>query len=292
MKGIILAGGVGTRLYPSTISTSKQLLSVYDKPMIYYPLSTLMLAGIREVMIISTPEDLGKYEAVFGDGTRLGMTFSYAFQKRPEGIAQAFIIAADFINNQPCCLILGDNLFYGHGLSKILQQAGTLQKGALIFGYQVKDPQRYGIVELTPEGKAIRIIEKPRSPRSKYAVPGIYFYDSQVVEMAKALKPSARGELEITDINQAYLEKDQLQVKLLGRGVAWLDTGTPDSLIEAANFVAAIERRQGQKIACIEEVAYHMGYIDQEQMQALLAAMPAGNYRDYLSEIYAAGLPK
>ncbi len=287
MKGIVLAGGTGTRLYPSTISTSKQLLSVYDKPMIYYPLSTLMLAGIRDILIVSTPEDTPRFESILGNGARLGMTFSYAVQQNPEGIAQTFIIAEDFIGPDPCCLVLGDNLFYGHGLTNILQQAGALTAtgGAIIFGYQVKDPQRYGVVELTAEGKAVRIIEKPLTPRSKYAIPGIYFYDNQVSALAKELKPSARGELEISDLNQAYLEKSQLQVELLGRGIAWLDTGTPDSLLEAASFVASIERRQGQKIACIEEVAYHMGFIEREALQVLLDEMPNSAYREYLTDL-------
>ncbi len=285
MKGIILAGGSGTRLYPSTICTSKQLLPVYDKPMIYYPLATLMLAGIRNVLIISTPEDTPRLEAVLGNGARLGLTFYYKVQEKPEGIAQAFILGEEFIGRDQCCLILGDNLFYGHGLPKLLRKAGRLASGAVVFGYQVKNPERYGVVEFNDQGKVLSIAEKPEEPKSNYAVPGLYFYDNDVVEIARNLNPSARGELEITDVNNAYLNKGRLKVELLGRGTAWLDTGTPDNLLEAAGFVATIERRQGLKIACIEEVAYRMGYIDQKELQDLVAAMPKSIYRDYLDNL-------
>jgi len=254
--------------------------------MIYYPLATLMFAGIKEVMIISTPEDTPKFEDILGDGRRLGMSFSYRVQDQPEGIAQAFIIAAEFIGIDPCCLILGDNLFYGHGLPDLLKRAGQLDEGAIVFGYRVKDPQRYGVVEFDGNGKALSITEKPEQPKSNYAVPGLYFYDNNVVQIAKNLKPSARGELEITDVNQAYLNEGLLKVELLGRGTAWLDTGTPDSLLEAAAFVATIERRQGLKIACIEEVAYRMGYIDQTALDNLVCAMPDGVYKDYLKNLF------
>ena len=285
MKGIILAGGAGTRLYPCTISTSKQLLSVYDKPMIYYPLSTLMFAGIKEVLVISTPEDTPRIKAILGDGARLGMRFSYAVQPKPEGIAQAFIIAENFIGSDPCCLVLGDNLFYGHSLTDLLKKAGSLESGALIFGYQVSDPERYGVVEFAPDGTALSIEEKPRQPKSNYAVPGLYFYDSDVVEIARNLKPSARGELEITAVNEAYLRQGRLKVSLLGRGTAWLDTGTPESLLEASSFVATIERRQGLKIACIEEVAYRMGFIDRKGLDELTEVLPNSTYKEYLEKL-------
>lgn len=286
MKGIILAGGAGTRLYPSTVVTSKQLLPIYDKPMVYYPLSTLMFAGIRDVLIISTPEDTPKYESILGDGNRLGMKFSYKVQKKPEGIAQAFIIADEFIGFDNVCLILGDNVFYGHGLPEIIKRAGALTDGAVVFGYPVHDPQRYGVVDFDENGKVLSIEEKPRQPKSNYAVPGLYFYDNEVVETAKNLKPSARGELEITAVNDAYLKKGKLKVELLGRGIAWLDTGTPDSLLEAAHFVATIERRQGLKIACIEEIAYRMGYINKKELQELIASLPKSIYRDYLEKLF------
>jgi len=282
MRGIILAGGAGTRLYPSTSIISKQLLPVYDKPMIYYPLSTLMLAGIRDVLIISTREDIPKYRALLGDGEKIGMNFSYRIQERPEGIAQAFLIGADFIGDECVCLILGDNVFYGHGLPKVLQQAGEIKEGAVVFGYWVKDPERYGVIEFDQDGKALSIEEKPLQPKSNYAVPGIYFYDRQVVEIAKDLKPSARGELEITDLNMVYLRQGNLKVHLLGRGTAWLDTGTPESLLDASNFIATIEKRQGLKIACIEEIAYRMGYINEEQLAVLVDSLPKSNYREYL----------
>ncbi len=285
MKGIILAGGAGTRLYPCTISTSKQLLPVYDKPMIYYPLSTLMLAGIKDILVISTPEDTPKFEAILGDGARLGISLSYRVQEKPGGIAQAFLVGETFIGSEKVCLILGDNIFYGHGMTEVLRRARGLERGALVFGYQVKDPQRYGVIEFDADGTALSIEEKPQQPKSNYAVPGIYFYDNQVVEITKSLKPSARGELEITDVNRAYLERRQLAVELLGRGVAWLDTGTPDSLMEAANFVATIERRQGLKIACIEEVAYRMGYINREQLRELIDRLPKSHYKEYLETL-------
>lgn len=282
MKGIILAGGSGTRLFPCTISVSKQLLPVYDKPMIYYPLSILMLSGIREVLIISSPGDTSRFEAVLGDGASLGMCFSYRVQDHPGGIAQAFLIGADFINNDSVCLVLGDNLFYGHGLSEMLQQIGRLNGGAVIFGYRVGNPQRYGVVEFDYDGRAVSIEEKPRKPRSNYAVPGLYFYDREVVNIARSLKPSARGELEITDINIEYMRRGKLTVQVLGRGTAWLDAGTPDSLLEASSFVAAIEKRQGLKIACIEEIAYRMGFITLDQFDHLTRSLPWGAYREYL----------
>lgn len=282
MKGIILAGGAGTRLYPSTSVITKQLLPVYDKPMIYYPLSTLMLAGIRDILIISTPEDTPKYEAILGDGHKLGMTFTYKVQERPEGIAQAFIIGEDFIGTDNVCLILGDNLFYGHGLPHVLKKAGQLVEGAIIFGYWVKDPERYGVIEFDQCGQALSIEEKPNKPKSNYAVPGLYFYDNQVVQIARNLNPSARGELEITDVNIEYLKQGKLRVELIGRGTAWLDTGTPESLLDAANFIATIEKRQGLKIACIEEVAYRMGFINKGQLEKLIEELPRSTYRDYL----------
>jgi glucose-1-phosphate thymidylyltransferase len=250
--------------------------------MIYYPLATLMFAGIRDILIISTPEDTSKIETILGNGKSLGLTFSYKVQDKPEGIAQAFIIADEFINSEPCCLILGDNLFYGHGLPDLLKKAGQLTDGAIIFGYPVKDPERYGVVEFDDNGKVLSITEKPKQPKSHYAVPGLYFYDNNVVSIAKNLKPSARGELEITAVNEAYLHKDSLKVELLGRGTTWLDTGTPDSLLEAAAFVATIERRQGLKIACIEEVAYRLGYIDKKRLQDLVSIMPNSIYKEYL----------
>ncbi|MBS3942651.1 MAG: glucose-1-phosphate thymidylyltransferase RfbA [Dethiobacter sp.] len=285
MKGIILAGGAGTRLYPCTASTSKQLLPVYDKPMIYYPLSTLMLAGIRKILIISTPEDTPKFASVLGNGEQLGLDISFRVQETPGGIAQAFLVGETFINGDSVCLILGDNIFYGHGLPELLRRGGNLSQGALVFGYWVNDPERYGVVEFDSGGTVLSIEEKPRRPKSNYAVPGIYFYDPQVVRIARGLRPSARGELEITDVNKAYLENKQLSVEMLGRGIAWLDTGTPDSLLEAAGFVATIERRQGLKIACIEEVAYHMGYIDDGRMRNLVYKLPRSTYKEYLERI-------
>jgi len=285
MKGIILAGGAGTRLNPLTRAISKQLIPVYDKPMIYYPLSTMMLAGIKDILIISTPKDLPKFKDLFGEGSDIGLKFSYKEQPKPEGIAQAFIIGEEFIGNDSVCLILGDNLFYGHSLSKTLQNVAHLSEGAFIFGYWVSDPQRYGIVEFNDSNEVISIEEKPKVPKSNYAVPGLYFYDNQVVEIAKNLKPSARGELEITDVNRDYLERRKLKVELLGRGYAWLDTGTPDSLIDASNYIATIERRQGLKIGCIEEVAYRLGYIDGKQLEKVIHQLPKNEYSNYLKVI-------
>lgn len=282
MKGIILAGGAGTRLYPCTTISSKQLLPVYDKPMIYYPLSTLMLAGIREILFISTPQDTPKYEAVFGDGSKLGMNFTYKIQDKPEGIAQAFIIGADFIGADSVCLILGDNLFYGQGLPQVLREAASLDDGALVFGYWVKDPERYGVIEFDENKKVLSIEEKPIKPKSNFAVPGLYFYDKRVIEISRNLKPSVRGELEITDLNMVYLKQNKLRVELIGRGTAWLDTGTPESLLDAANYIGTIEKRQGLKIACIEEVAYRMGYINKNSFEELVRELPKSAYRDYL----------
>ena len=283
MKAIILAGGAGTRLHPLTLTISKQLLPMYDKPMIYYPLSTLMLAGIRDVLLISTPQDLPHFEALLGDGSRLGMRLRFAEQPRPEGLAQAFVIGADFVGNDHVALILGDNLFYGHGLAQTLQHATRrCRTGATIFGYYVAAPQRYGVVQFDPTGRVLDLEEKPSEPKSNFAVPGLYFYDNQVVDIARNLRPSPRGELEITDVNRAYLARDMLQVELLGRGTAWLDTGTHQSLLQAANFIEAVEQRQGLKIGCIEEVAYRMGFIDRAQLRALGRSLRKSDYGAYL----------
>ena len=282
MKGIILAGGSGTRLYPLTQAISKQLLPVYDKPMIYYPLSVLMLAGIREILIISTPQDLPKFRNLLDDGSQLGLSFSYEEQPRPAGLAQAFIIGEKFIGNDPVCLILGDNIFYGQDFSVTLRRAVQLEKGGLIFGYLVKDPERYGVVEFDSTGKVIGIEEKPQRPKSNYAVPGLYIYDNNVVDIAAKLKPSARGELEITDVNMAYLHRGQLRIELLGRGFAWLDTGTHEALQQAGNYVQTIQERQGLRIACIEEIAYRLGYIGREDVRNLATDMLKNDYGKYL----------
>jgi len=280
-----LAGGSGTRLYPLTMIMSKQLIPVYDKPMIYYPLSTLMLAGIKDILIISTPQDLPKFRELFRNSRQIGLNISYKEQPKPEGIAQAFIIGEEFIGVDSVCLILGDNIFYGHSLSTTLQKMAILRNGAYIFGYWVFDPQRYGIVEFNKNNEIISIEEKPKYPKSNYAIPGLYFYDNKVVDIAKNLKPSARGELEITDVNLTYLRQGYLKIELLGRGYAWLDTGTPDSLIDASNYIATMERRQGLKIGCIEEVAFRMGYIDSKQFEKIIDQSPENEYKKYLKII-------
>ncbi len=285
MKGIILAGGSGTRLYPITRSISKQIIPVYDKPMIYYPLSVLMLAGIREILIISTPTDIGLYEKLFGDGSQLGLKLSYKIQPSPDGLAQAFILGEEFIGDDNVCMILGDNIFYGYKFRKILEQAATLEDGATVFGYYVNDPERYGVVEFDDKGKVTSIEEKPDEPKSNYAVTGLYFYSNDVVEKAKALKPSKRGELEITDLNRIYLEENRLKVKLLSRGFAWLDTGTHDSLLQASNFISTIEQRQGLKVSCIEEIAWKKGYISTEQLIDLAKPLSKNQYGEYLLKI-------
>jgi glucose-1-phosphate thymidylyltransferase len=285
MKGIILAGGYGTRLFPVTKSISKHLLPVYDKPLIYYPLSVLMLAGIREILIISTPRDLSHYKELLGDGRKLGLSFSYAVQEKAGGLAEAFIVGEKFIGTGSVALILGDNIFYGQHFSDLLKKAGALNNGAVIFGYYVKDPRAYGGVEFDSDKKAISIEEKPINPKSKYAVPGLYFYDNSVVKIAKGLTPSARGELEITDVNRVYLEKGELNVMVFGRGMAWLDAGTHDSLLEASNFVEAIQKRQGLYVACLEEIAYHQGYITRDQLKEIGKGMNATEYGRYLLDI-------
>ena len=285
MKGIILAGGSGTRLYPLTKAISKQIMPIYDKPMIYYPLSVLMLANIREILIISTPRDLPVFEELLGDGSQLGLKLEYKVQEHPNGLAEAFIIGEEFIGNDNVCLILGDNIFYGSGLSGLLEEAAKLEEGAVVFGYPVKDPRAYGVVEFDKNGKAISLEEKPENPKSNYAIPGLYFYDNTVLKKVKSIKPSARGELEITSVNEKYLEEGKLSVKKFGRGVAWLDTGTHEALLEAANFVQTVQKRQGFYIACIEEIAYQKGWIGEEEVRELAKVMMKTKYGKYLVEL-------
>lgn len=291
MKGIILAGGRGTRLFPLTIGVSKQLLPVYDKPMVYYPLSMLMLAGIREILVISTPEALPAFEALLGDGNKWGLSFQYAEQAEPRGLADAFLVGREFIETDEVCLILGDNIFFGHGLPGSLRNAAQIKDGALVFAYSVRDPERYGVVEFDQDGRALSVEEKPEKPRSHYAVPGIYFYDNQVVEIAEKLQPSKRGELEITDLNCVYLEKQKLRVEVLGRGVAWLDAGTHESLLQAANFVQAVEERQGMMISCPEEIAYRLGYITKRELEDLALSLSGNQYGEYLLRLLHEDIP-
>jgi glucose-1-phosphate thymidylyltransferase len=282
MKGILLAGGSGSRLYPVTRAISKQLVPIYDKPLIYYPLSTLMLAGIREILVISTPHDIESYKRLLGDGSEIGITLDYAIQEKPRGIAEAFIVGADFVGNSSVALALGDNVFYGHGFSELLQNAARIESGATVFAYKVHDPERYGVVSFDADGRAETLEEKPEKPKSSYAVTGLYFYDNDVVEIASTLKPSGRGELEITDVNRKYLERDTLHVQIMGRGYAWLDTGTHESLLQASNFIQAIEERQGLKVACLEEIAYRMGYLQEADIRRIAEAMSGATYGQYL----------
>jgi glucose-1-phosphate thymidylyltransferase len=291
MRGIILAGGKGTRLYPLTIGVSKQMLPVYDKPMVYYPLSMLMLAGIREILVISTPEAMPGFQSLLKDGSQWGISFQYAEQAEPRGLADAFLVGREFVGREPVCLILGDNIFFGHGLPDLLRKAAKITQGARVFAYPVRDPQRYGVIEFDESGKAISIEEKPEKPRSHYAVPGIYFYDGEVVEIASRLEPSKRGELEITDLNCVYLQRGQLHVDPLGRGIAWLDAGTHESLLKAANFVQAVEDRQGMMISCVEEIAYRMGYIDVNQLKALAEELGQNQYSEYLLRLSGEDIP-
>ena len=291
MKGIVLAGGSGTRLYPLTLAVSKQLLPVYDKPMVYYPLSTLMLAGIRDILVISTPHDIPRFEELLGDGSQWGVDFHYAEQPRPEGLAQAFIIGREFVGRDRASLVLGDNIFYGQGFGELLERAATREQGATVFGYYVRDPERYGVVEFDRDGTVLSIEEKPGSPRSHYAVTGLYFYDNQILDIAADLEPSARGELEITDANLEYLYREQLRVEVMGRGMAWLDAGTHESLLQSANFIETLELRQGLKIGCAEEIAYRHGYIDAEQLERLALTMSKNSYGQYLLELLGSGEP-